>query len=78
MNVPDPDNDILQKLDRRERRSEILSGGFALVGALIAGAASYELLKRGFHWVALAARDGGAVVFIVVCIGLFLKLNRTR
>ena len=76
MIIPDPDDDILQKLDRQERRSEILSGGFALVGALVVAAGCYELLRWGFHWLALAARDGAAVIFIVVGIGLFLKLNR--
>jgi hypothetical protein len=40
MAIPDPDKDILDKLDRRERRAALMAGALACAGALAAASAA--------------------------------------
>jgi len=60
MTVPDPDKDILDKLDRREERRKILPGVAAFAGGCAAGLAAYEIMKWVFRWIAPAPLYGGA------------------
>jgi hypothetical protein len=78
MTVPDPDKDILEKLDRRERRRTILLGGVAFAGGCAGGLIAYEIMKRVFKWTAPAPLDGALLVFVGVGLWLFLKLNKGR
>ena len=78
MTVPDPDKDILDKLDRREERRKILPGVAAFAGGCAAGLAAYEIMKWVFRWIAPAPLYGTLVVFIAVATWLFLKLSEGR
>jgi hypothetical protein len=79
MTAPDPDEDILNKLDRREaRRKVLLPGIFAFADGCVAGLIAYEIMKRIFRWVAPAPLYGGLVVLIAVATWLFAKLSRDR
>jgi fatty acid desaturase len=78
MTVPDPDKDILEKLDRRERRRKILPGFAAFAGGCAVGLAAYEIMKWVFRWMAPAPIDGALVVFVAVALWLFLKLSKGR
>ena len=78
MTVPEPDKDILDKLDRRERRKKILPGIAALAAACAAGLVAYEIMKWVFGWIAPAPFYGAMVVFIGAATSLFLKLSEDR
>jgi hypothetical protein len=78
MTVPDPDNDILEKLDRRERRRKILQAVAAFAGGCVAGLVAFEIMNRVFKWTAPAPLDGAFVVFVGVALWLFLKLSKVR
>jgi hypothetical protein len=70
MALPDPDQDLLHKLDRRQRRSDILSFAPAFGIALAAGLVSFALLRFALHGSAESALDVGGLVFIItVCVG---------
>ena len=78
MTVPDPDKDILDKLDRREGRRKILPGVVAFAGGCAAGLVAYEIMKWVFRWMPPAPLYGALVVFIGVALWLFLKLSKGR
>jgi fatty acid desaturase len=78
MTVPDPDKDILDKLDRREGRRKILPGVAAFAGGCAAGLVAYEIMKWVFKWMAHAPLYGALVVFIGVALWLFLKFSAGR
>jgi hypothetical protein len=62
---PDPDQDLLNKLDRRQRRSEILSFAPAIGLAFAAGLLAFALLRFAFDWDAESALDAGGLAGIV-------------
>ena len=78
MTVPDPDRDILRKLDRREGRKNIGRGFTAVAGAFVSGLIVFEVMKAALKWRAPAPLDGGLVVFALVATWLFLKLSKGR
>ncbi len=78
MTVPDPDKDILDKLDRREARGKILPGITAVAGGFAGGLAAYEIMKWVFKWVAPAPLYGALVVLIGIATWLFVKLSAGR
>jgi hypothetical protein len=47
---PDPDQDLLEALDRRERRSWFLSAATALAEALAIGGAAFVLMHYATGW----------------------------
>jgi len=75
MALPDPDQDLLNKLDRRQRRSEILSFAPAFGIALAAGLVSFALLRFALQGSAESALDVGGLVFIITACfaGLYAK-----
>jgi hypothetical protein len=79
MTIPDPDRDILDKLDRREaRRTIVLPGFLALAWGTVAGLAAYEIMKLIFRWLAPAPLYGALVVFIGVATWAFVMLTAGR
>jgi hypothetical protein len=79
MAIPDPDKDILDKLDRREaRRKVVFPGLLALAWGVLAGLAGYEIMKLAFKWTAPAPLYGALVVFIGVSIWMFARLTAGR
>jgi hypothetical protein len=79
MALPDPDQDLLNKLDRRQRRSEYLSLAPGLGAALAAGLASFAVARFGLHWDAETARDGAALVGIFgACLACFFAWRGER
>jgi hypothetical protein len=76
MTIPDPDKDILDKLDRLEARRKIVLPSFlALAWGIVAGVAAYEIVKLIFRWVAPAPLYGALVVLIAVATWVFMKLS---
>jgi hypothetical protein len=75
MAFPDPDKDILDALDRQERKSQFLSALAAAAVALIGAAIAYMLLRSVSD--GRVARDGAILVFLAAAVGLFVKLSRT-
>jgi hypothetical protein len=74
MTIPDPDKDILDKLDRREaRRKVILPGLLAVAGGFVAGLTAYEIMKLVFKLAAPAPLYGALVAFIGVSISMFAR-----
>jgi hypothetical protein len=61
---PDPDQDLLNKLDRRQRRLEILSFAPATGLAFAAGLLTFALLRFALDWNAQSALDAGGLVGI--------------
>jgi len=78
MTVPDPDKDILDKLDRREGRRQILPGIAAFAGGCAVGLVAYDIMRWVFSWTAPAPLYGALVAFIVVATWLFVKLSKSR
>jgi len=78
MTVPDPDKDILDKLDRREARRKILPGVLALAGGCAAGLVAYEITNLVFRWITPAPLYGGLIVFIGIATWLFVKVSGGR
>ena len=78
MTVPDPDKDILDKLDRREGRRKIVPGSAAFAGGCAAGLVAYGIMNWVFNWTAPAPLDGALLVFVGVVLWLFLKLSKGR
>jgi hypothetical protein len=78
MTVPDPDKDILDKLDRREARGKILPGVLALARGCAAGLVAYEIMNWVFRWIAPAPLYGALVVFIGTATWLFVKSSGGR
>jgi fatty acid desaturase len=75
MTVPDPDKDILDKLDRREWRRKILPGIAAFAGGCAAGLVAYDIMRSVFRWPVPAPLYGALVVFIGVATWLFVKMS---
>jgi hypothetical protein len=69
ISIPDPDKDILDKLDRRERRAEILAIAIALCGGLVVASLAYEILRHALSIGPQAAGDCTALIFILVTLG---------
>ncbi len=69
----DPDNDLLEKMDRQEREAGILAWAKVVAGSLVVAGAVYEIVTRGFGGSAEIARDLAVLVFISAAIG-FLRL----
>ena len=69
MAIPDPDKDILDALDRQERKSAFLSALAIAAAALIASALVYMLLRRVSE--GTIARDGAILIFLIVVVGLY-------
>jgi hypothetical protein len=78
LTVPDPDKDILEKPDRRERREKIVPGVAAFAGSCAAGLVAYGIMNRVFKWTAPAPLDGAMLVFVGVALWQFLKLSKGR
>lgn len=78
MTIPDPDKDILDKLDRREGRKKILPGIVAIAGGCAAGLGAYEIMKFVFRWPLPAPIYGALIVFIGIATWIFLKLSEDR
>ena len=72
MTLPDPDQDLLTKLDRRERRLEVLSLAPAFGWALAASLATFGVLRFGIRWNNEGALDATVLVFILVALLLYL------
>ena len=69
MALPDPDQDLLNKLDRRQRRSEFLSLAPAMGLAFAAGLAGYAIARFALHWDGETALDiAGLVCVFGVCL----------
>ena len=73
MAIPDPDKDILDALDRQERKSELFAALAAATVALIASAIGYMLLRQVSK--GTIARDGAILIFLVLVVGLYIKLS---
>jgi hypothetical protein len=78
MTVLDPDKDILDKPDRRERRAGIALVFTAFAGALVAAWLVYEIIRRGFAWPNRASFDGAMVLIIGIAFWLFVRLSKRR
>jgi hypothetical protein len=65
MTLPDPDQDLLDKLDWRQRRSEVLAVAPAFGLALAAGLATFGILRFGVDWSAESALDVAGLVSIL-------------
>ena len=79
MTIPDPDKDILDKLDRQEARRKIALPGFLVIAwGFVAGLASYETMKLIFKWAAPAPLYGALVAFIGLGVWVFARLTGDR
>jgi hypothetical protein len=79
MTIPDPNKDILDKLDRREARTKIVLPGFlALAWGVVAGLAAYEITKLIFKWIVPAPLYGALVILIAVTTWVFVRLTAGR
>ena len=76
MIIPDPDKDLLDKMDRRERKAEFRSAVVAGAVGMAAAMAAYAIMRSGFGWPYSVARDVAIVAFIGCALGLFLKLSK--
>jgi len=76
MPAPDPDLDLLQALDRRERRAEWRLALIAALGGLVLAAVFYGGCIGGLHCTREAASDGAGLVFVAGAVLLFLTLGR--
>ena len=70
----DPDEDLLAKLDRKERSKRLSQWALVVGVAFAAGALSYAGLRLG---VGLAERSAVDIGFIVAC-GMSIALARGR
>ena len=75
----DPDQDILDKLDRRETGQRVIVPALAAfaVGSIV-GLISYETMRRVFLWPDSAPLYGGSVVAIGASVWLFVRLTEDR
>jgi hypothetical protein len=71
--LPDPDQDLLDKLDHRQRRTEILSLAPAFGLALAAGLVAFGFLRFGIHWSREMALDAAGLVFILAALVAYLR-----
>jgi hypothetical protein len=62
---PDPDQDLLNKLDWQQRRSEALSFTPAFGLALAGGLVTFGILRFGIHWSTQSALDVAGLVCIL-------------
>jgi hypothetical protein len=76
MEIPDPDRDLLDRLDRREHRKELRLAGVAAAAGLGLALAAYFLAKSLAGVSGSVAEDIAALVFIGAAVGLFAKLPR--
>jgi hypothetical protein len=77
MTIPDPDKDLLDKIDRRERRAEFRSAVVAGAVGMATAMAAYALMTSGFGWPSSIARDVAIVAFIGCALLLFVKLSKS-
>ncbi len=75
MSIPDPDKDLLDKLDRREARQKIRPAIIAVAAGAVAGGAAYEIMTVMTTLAAPAPLYGSLVVFVLAATWLFLRLN---
>ena len=66
MKLPDPDQDLLEQLDSKERRTEFLTFVPALAWAFVAGLATFGILKLAVHWSGRGALDAAGLIFAVM------------
>jgi hypothetical protein len=71
---PDPDSDILRKLDRQERFSQLMARGAALLGCLVAAGMAYLGVTKGLGGDAQLAQDLAVLVFIFLAVWAFIRL----
>ena len=69
---PDPDQDLLEQLDRRERWSWFLAASLALGEALIIGVGAFALMRYAIGWRLETALDVAMLIFAgaVAALGL--------
>jgi len=72
--LPDPDGDLLKKLDQREHLSEALSLAPAFCLALAVGLVTFAISKFVIHWGAEIALDIGGLAAIL---SAYLSYQRT-
>ena len=65
MTPQDPDQDLLNKLDRQERRSDAWSMAPAFGVALAAALVTFGILRFGIHWSTESALDVAGLTFIL-------------
>ena len=78
MTLPDPDQDLLDKLDRRQRRSDVLSLAPAFGFALAAGVVVFGILRFGIHWRTQSALDVAGLVGIILACTAYMRANPQR
>ena len=76
MTLPDPDQDLLNKLDRREHRLEVLSLAPTFGWALAASLATFGVLSFGINWSREGALEAAGLVFILAAFLLYLRTRR--
>ena len=76
--MPDPDQDLLNKLDRQERRSDALSTAPAFVLALAAGLVAFGILRFAIHWSTESALDVAGLVCILSACLAYLHIRSTN
>ena len=76
MTERDPDQDLLSKLDRRQRRSEILSFAPAFCVSLAAGLLTFVILKFALHWDGQSALDVAGLVGLMLVFTAYLRAEK--
>lgn len=76
MTPPDPDQDLLDKLERRELFIEVLSlvptFGWALAASLVV----FAVLRFVVHWGGESTLDAAGLIFILAALLLHLRKRR--
>jgi len=79
MTPQDPDQDLLNKLDRQERRSDAWSMAPAFGFAVAAGVMAFGILRFGMHWSTESALDvAGLVCILSACVAYLLTRSANR
>jgi hypothetical protein len=70
---PDPDQDLLERLDRRERWAWFLAAGLALGEALVIGMGAFALMRYALGWRLETGLDVSMLIFAGAVGGLGLR-----
>ena len=74
----DPDQDILDQLDRQESRNSTAAAVLIIAMTLIAGAIGYFTLRLELNSSRELAIDGGGLIGIAVAVALLVAYRKFR
>jgi hypothetical protein len=75
---PDPDQDLLEQLDRRERWSWLVAAGLASGEALVIGVGAFALMRYAIGWRLETALDVAMLIFAGAATALGLRAFSRR